>query len=145
MVNGDAGSGVLIHVAREVDLSLFGAKGAVWEGAVVELRLVVVDISHPDGDPYACLSLVPVDAKIPLSGLRAERRGAQGEPELRSRVTGGRWHVARELTVTSICTSSASLGSSSLSREALTKMTPSFSMSNHVGLVESDREVLHML
>lgn len=65
---------MLVHRANEVDLGFFGGEGAGWETAVEKLRLVVIDICHSQGDPYAHFGLLPIDVEVLLCGLRAEQR-----------------------------------------------------------------------
>lgn len=65
---------MLVHRASEVDLGFFGGEGAGRETAVEKLGFVVIDICHPQRDPYAHLGLLPVDVEVHLCGLRAEQR-----------------------------------------------------------------------
>lgn len=65
---------MLINIASEVDLGVLGGEGAGWEAAVVKLGFVIIDICHPQRDPYAHLGILPVDVLVLLGGLRTEQK-----------------------------------------------------------------------
>lgn len=141
---------MFVHGAGEVDLGLLRGEGAGQEATVEKLRFVVIDIGHPQRDPYAHLGLLPIDVKVLFGGLRTEQgpevRGQRTstQRELRSKVRGykvggGKEVVDPSRTVTCTCTSSSSSSSCSRSKEPLTLITPSGLMSNQPGLVESGK------
>lgn len=81
--HGQPEGGVLYDAAPEIVLGT-GGEVAAGDGAVVELGLVVIDVSHHNCHQGAGLGLLAVDVQVLLKCLGGRRGwvgGAQGEEE----------------------------------------------------------------